>query len=206
MLDELAGLAPTQELRERRLRRVAEAIAAPIAEAIVLAQSTVAPPDTLQSRFKLDDSRLRAIPRIIPIPSPAAGADWSQQVPDGVMWRVVGCTAQLVTSATVSNREPMLHYGDGTTFPLRVSGGSAQTATQTVEYHWSIGASGFNGLPGTGKVQAALPNMQISGAWVVRVVTSGLVAGDQWSAVSMYVVEIEDTAGPLVYPGILGLS
>lgn len=56
-------------------------------------------------RFLSNDSKaMRGVRRPMPVPSPAAGAEWSVKVPGGRMWRILGGQALFTASAAVANR------------------------------------------------------------------------------------------------------
>lgn len=124
--------------------------------------------------------------------APAAGADWSQAAPTSGRWRIRFITVSLTTSATVANRNPLLQFTDGTNLLLETENTIAQLAGTTVRYSWYIsGNLGVN--QGLTNFALPLPEHYLFPAWVVRVVTGGLQAADQWTAPRFAVEEwLED--------------
>ena len=127
--------------------------------------------------------------KTVAVANPAAGADWSVQVPAGVTWEVQSVYAQLATSAVVANRFPVLVVQDagGNTLLDANPGGGGQTATQTHKYTWAIGAGSNQNT--SANPSAPIPDMVLPGGSTIGTTTLNLDAGDQWSAVSLFVVE-----------------
>ena len=123
--------------------------------------------------------------------APAAGADAQFLLPLAVRVRVKSIRATLTTSAAAGNRIPRLRWqgtngGEGFAGP-----NNTQLASTVVVYTW------FGGGPATGIIdptagnlfqQAAIPEIlysSTSGTPFLFTVTDGLLAGDQWSAISV---------------------
>lgn len=116
---------------------------------------------------------------------PAAGAEISQTVPAGFVWRLTSIKFALTTDATVANRLPILTLDDGTNIYLSYPAAAVQAASLGVNYTgvpFSItgAVSGFQfiSLPPTGIL--LLPG------WRVRTVTTAFQAGDNYSAPTLY--------------------
>lgn len=131
------------------------------------------------------------VPRIVTVASPAAGADWSVNVPGGMVWQVQAIAATLVTSVVVANRFAALLVGDGTTTPIRLGGAPAIVASLTTRFCWlrdyghSITASNPSGIT------IAWPVIPILGGWTISSSTLAIDVGDQWSAISLFVFEVQ---------------
>lgn len=89
----------------------------------------------------------------------------------------------LTTSAAVANRQVTLIIDDGVNVVYRLNASAVQTATQTVEYTFAAGMQ--ESAIRNGVLAHGLPTMMIGGGWRVRIVTTGLQAGDQWSAMTV---------------------
>ena len=55
----------------------------------------------------------RRVRRLVPVTSPAAGADWLTTVPAGHVYDLVSVQEQLVTSAVAGTRNARLQVNDG---------------------------------------------------------------------------------------------
>ncbi len=125
------------------------------------------------------------------VTQPAAGVDWSAQVPGGVLWVVQGFRATLTTAVAVGNRRARLSIGDG----ADELGAQAQIS---VDVTASLVAT-FGGLLGgvPGRVAAAtlatcgLPFIYLQPGWTFGISTENLQAADQWSAVRLWVAEYQ---------------
>ncbi len=120
--------------------------------------------------------------------NPAAGAEISETVPTGALWRLIALYAPLVTDATVANRSPILLIDDGALPVWRADARLAQTATQTI--YWMAG-DGLAGLQRAVDTEMwSLPTHMLLGAgYRVRTSTYNLQAGDNWGAPQMLVEE-----------------
>ncbi len=129
--------------------------------------------------------------RVVPVPSPAAGADWSVAVPGGTLWVVRALKAQLATSAVVANRIPNLRVTDGTNVVCQIAHQQNITTGTTSILSWIAGWPG----PFYGNLNQSLtdwfPEFPLHGGYVVGPVTANLDAGDQWSAIVATVDEYE---------------
>lgn len=116
------------------------------------------------------------------VANPAAAADWTYTVPAGVQQTLLSVRAVLTTSATVANRIPVLRITSPTGQIIAdVAALAAQTATTTVTYVWMAGAPSNNV---NNVQQMALPTgLRLMPGSTIQVITSGLSAGDQWSAI-----------------------
>lgn len=113
---------------------------------------------------------------------PAAGSDPAPftAVANSVLESV---DLTLTTSATVANRQVTLIIDDGVNVVYRLNASAVQTASQTVEYTF---AAGMQESPlRNGVLAHGLPTMTIGGGWRVRIVTTNLQAGDQWTAMTV---------------------
>jgi hypothetical protein len=118
------------------------------------------------------------------ISTPGAGADFSFTVPNGVRMRPISLCATLTTSVAVSNRNPTLIIDDGVNVVADISASVAAVASGVFTITWADSMS-FNSFLNS-SITAALPgNMFMLGGWHIRSVSSGIQAGDQWSAIRM---------------------
>lgn len=131
------------------------------------------------------------IQRQYQIANPGLGADWTDAaVPQQTKRRYVGVTARLVTSAAVGGRNPVLTLlSDVAALPIfEAAQAVGQNSSLTVDYVASS-QSLISGLL-TGVVALPLPpDLRNQTGAVLKVVTAGLLAGDQWSNIIVAVEE-----------------
>lgn len=133
------------------------------------------------------------IPRLIPVASPAAGAEWTVPVQSSTVWLVQAVNARLVTSATVANRSPRLQISDGSSTIVLAGASAVEAASGSVLHVWARGLAGFNNSTSGGVLPQSLPAIPLLGGWSLGTLTSSIDAGDQWSGIFLYVLEIEQT-------------
>lgn len=121
--------------------------------------------------------------KTVTVANPAAGADWVWTVPSSTAWQIQSIRAQLVTSAAVANRTPVLRVTDTAgNIVLDAPATAAQAASATVVYEWVAGVPD-QALTG-GDLQLELPTgLTLEANWTVQTVTAGIQAGDQWSLI-----------------------
>jgi hypothetical protein len=119
---------------------------------------------------------------------PSAGAEINEAVPTGALWRPLAMRFTLVTNATAGNREVHLLIDDGTNAHYNLSAGTNQVASTTWTY--TIGAHAQSGLKGTDTVAIPIPpGILLEAGHRLRTSTTGLLAGDDYSAPNMLVEE-----------------
>jgi hypothetical protein len=123
--------------------------------------------------------------------SPAAGADISITVPNGVLWDVNSLTALFTAGAGVANRLVafVVKNQDGQ-IVYQYQMATALTANQTCTFTFS---EDFNSTPpaqGNGlNLLCPAPKPWFLPGWSFGTVTAAIAAADQWSAVTCWVEE-----------------
>ncbi len=129
------------------------------------------------------------------IGNPALGADWTATVPTGARWRLHGGTATLVTGIGGLSRLPILTVDDGVNKILGIPEipSAAQGASATLVYELNIGDT-RNLQVATTEFEGLMPaDLVMLAGWRIRMVTGGITATDQWSAIRLLVEEwLED--------------
>lgn len=135
--------------------------------------------------------------RAVPVPAPAAGADWIINVPGGVEWFPLSIFATLTTSATVANRDPQLTvvYDGLTVF----QGHNIQniTASQVKNFTWTHNVTTPSAAPAGNSWLYPGPRFNIAQGGTLGTVTVALSAADQWSNITVLVEEYYLTTGQL---------
>jgi len=116
--------------------------------------------------------------------SPAVGTDWSYTLLTGQYWRLMGLRARLVADATAVTRLAQLEIEPGGFAAILSRPTFTHTASLTCDY---VGGD-YGVRTGTGETVSiwVIPgDIRLRAGNVVRVVTTNLQAGDQWSLVSI---------------------
>lgn len=120
--------------------------------------------------------------------TPAAGAEVSIVVPGGEVWLVLAMSAQLVTSAVVANRAPSVVLDDGTRVMYRFGSGAAIPASTTTQVTAASDAVSQSSVAGLGVVMALPAAAVLTAGWRMRTITQLIDVGDQYSAVTAWLV------------------
>lgn len=128
------------------------------------------------------------------VATPAAGADWSQAVPAGHVWRVLAARALLTADANVANRIPVLTLADEGVEVAAVPAVANITAGQAITITWAPGlypaAFGTNqGLP--------LPLVDLEPGGSIGVSTAGKQVGDTWTAIRLWLLDTTFRGGSI---------
>lgn len=129
-------------------------------------------------------------PRTITGSAPAGGANILELVPTGARWRLSAFLTTFQCSAVVSNRIPMLRFRSPTLELMYSPSNVAQTNGQFGTYIWGENYP-VNASP-AGSIVRTLPTPQVFellGGMEISTITSGLDAGDSYSAPQMTVHE-----------------
>jgi hypothetical protein len=126
--------------------------------------------------------------RVIVGTQPAAGQEISETVPTGAIWRVHSITFTLTTSATVADRWVNIIGRSGTNVAMRSIAAASTPASTSNQY--SAFAGGVR-ASAAGVVSMVLPSLGLLlySGWAIGTGTTGLQAGDQFSAP---VLEVEE--------------
>jgi hypothetical protein len=141
---------------------------------------------------KLHEARYRRVPRVIKVASPAAGADFVQVVDTGTVWIPLMLRAVFTASAAVATRFVEIRFDDQSTPMLSVLSTQTVTASQSWTFNMARGVGTFN-AQGTGSlIHLPMPTVPLFGGLRIRSVTGAIDVADQWSSVSMYVIELQE--------------
>jgi hypothetical protein len=111
--------------------------------------------------------------------NPAAGVEIIETCPTGARWSLLSMVAQLVTSATVANRNPNLIVDDGANAFAMSWWNINHTASLTITYGAGQGFNISGALNGVVNAPIASPGRLMAGNRF-RTSTTGLQAGDDW--------------------------
>lgn len=138
--------------------------------------------------------------RRIPVPQPAAGANFSQVNDSGGHWLLQAIMFRLVTSAVVANRTAALLATAGEDRWFATAIGGNQTATTTVDYAaWAGSPTALT----TGPIRLfalPTPGLLLPPGHVLASDVGGLDVGDQLSAIFLSLVEYPEVLPEHFYP------
>ena len=130
----------------------------------------------------------RGLIRSITGTNPAAGAEISETVPTGAVWRFIGIQATLVTEAGVASRFPHIRFDDGTTVHSEQGTQNVQSASQTLDYSAITGSWGGQNI-GSKQTWPIGDGILMGAGHRVRTNTINILAGDNWGAPQLLVEE-----------------
>lgn len=121
--------------------------------------------------------------RLLQVPAPAAGADWTFTLPAAGYWRIRSVFATLTASATVANRQPGLAITDGTVLWHRARPGAVLIANGVADV-LAMPGLGFQTQGATqGTFTLPIPDVVMPPGFVISSVSTALQAGDQYSSI-----------------------
>ena len=130
--------------------------------------------------------QLTGIQQIVKVPQPAAGAEWTDTLPGGYFYRVLGGSAVYTTSAAVASRLLGTQLSDGASNVVSLWNATAMTAGLAVQvgYTPSGGAGGGN-IQGP-VVTLVLPAVWLPQNYIIRSTTLNKDVADQYSSVVIW--------------------
>lgn len=151
--------------------------------------------DTLPSARFLSQElrRMPGVRRAFPKFTPAAGAEWSVNVPGGCQWRLIGGTAHFLASGAVANRFPGIQFTSlgvpvwRNFFNNNLAAGSNKDILYELGTTFNISASPDGGVPVVFE-----PILLVQGDTMAST-TVALDALDQYSNVQLVVEEFQFT-------------
>lgn len=127
--------------------------------------------------------------RVVAGTTPGVGADINEVVPGNRRWQLLSFQANLVTSATVANRQVTFDIDDGGVNQFGISGAlAAQVASTTTRYTFAPGLTPATDAFGDGLIAAPNP-LVLKAGHRIKTFTFGLQAGDQWSQPKYLILE-----------------
>lgn len=127
--------------------------------------------------------------RPVQIPSPAAGADFTVTAPGQGIWRVVGLTAVLTTSAAVANRIPSLVINGSDGRLAQLVGTASLAASLAATWGTFPGAVAVAGAVSLHQWPMPTDGVVLLPGFSLASLTAAIDAADQWSLIRALVVE-----------------
>lgn len=142
------------------------------------------------ARFLTDTGDiLPGVSRVVKVPAPGAGNEWSITVPGGVQWKILSGRAQLVTSATVATRIPEIQLTsegvDIGRYPCNVT--VTAGVTSRVAFSQQLGT--FTPVAGVVDGFIALPWFPLGPGDTISSLTTALQAGDVYDSINIRIAE-----------------
>lgn len=119
--------------------------------------------------------------------TPASGAEISETVPAGAVWRLSLFSFSITTTAAAGSRNPVLVIDDGVNILATLPPNFSPPASTTWNYSYGAGLPSFDvGQPGS--IEPLPVDLYLPAGFRIRTVTGTLVAGDQYTS-PKYLVE-----------------
>jgi len=121
--------------------------------------------------------------------NPSAGHDFTITVPGSKVWIPVALKATLTAAVSVHNRNAIVQVGDGTQIVAEQASAFNVTSGQAVRHSWLWDYRAAVEDPNDVVITQPIPEMILRPAWTIGTTTANLQATDQWSAITLVVVE-----------------
>lgn len=132
---------------------------------------------------------IERIYRIHEVADPAAGAEWSVDVPGDDVWLVHTVSFRLVTSGAGGNRLPRLIADDGTIDWLTLAARNQQGVSASRTYTFVEGYGESYAIVDLDTSMLPAGGVLLQPGWGLRTVTNGIESGDQYSRVRLAITE-----------------
>lgn len=142
--------------------------------------------------LRLHEGRLLAVPKVITVPNPPAGLDWTTAVPGGVIWIVQTIRAKYNCSAVAGNREPALQVLDGTSRLMELGVQTSLVANNLAGITWARGIGTAYLTPVTPGEVVPFPTVPLTQNLTIKTVTQDILGADQWNQIVLNVIEIRE--------------
>lgn len=129
------------------------------------------------------------IPRTLMGTTPAVNTDWSETVPAGARWEIVGVYANLNTGATGLPRSAVFQMYDGSSIIQSANPSKDQTDTIQRYYSWAPNLPATTSANSPVYQQPIAQRIIMRAGWAIFTTTFGIGGGDQWSAPNLHVRE-----------------
>lgn len=137
----------------------------------------------------MDPRTEKIIRKIVPVTNPAAGANFTFISAGLGPLRVMALAFTLTTSAVVANRTVSIEADDATDTVYRLPAGSVQAASLVGRYG---AAEGLSAVPTVGlawSISWPSGGIVLDQGWRLRSVVDNIDAGDQLSAIRLWIEE-----------------
>lgn len=120
-------------------------------------------------------------------------SDKSFTVPSRFQYTLLGGMAQLVTTATVGNRQVDLLLTDGTNTIITIAAGGTQAASLTRQYQYIPGEAAPAAVAGTLFVCPFPPGLVLLGGWTIQILDSATIDAAADDLTIRLVVRVDQT-------------
>jgi len=121
---------------------------------------------------------------------PAAGSDLTVTVPGSAWWLLLTAEFVLTASAVVGARRTKFQIAVGGVRVYTTARVAAQAATEDWRFALADTGEGTFDANSPRTVQVTIPRLWLPPGSTITSVTNGLLAGDQWGPLSLYVAEV----------------
>jgi hypothetical protein len=130
-----------------------------------------------------------AYQRVITVPAPGAGSDWSITVPGGYLWRLVSLYTSFTTSQQSGDRQPRLQIYAGTTLIVEVALCTSLSASDSVSFLLTPSSTPAHLVVGTLYRTVIPKHIVLSAGYRLASSTDNIQTEDAWGDVILVVHE-----------------
>ena len=130
--------------------------------------------------------------RIINGTNPAAGAQISETVPTGALWKIKAISAELTADATTAGRQGRFEFSDGSNIFLRTSTITV-SASQVMRFTTGDGLATEDLTTLDGNLLVLTNNVLLPAGYKIVTNSLGFQAGDNWGAP---IIQVEEWLQP----------
>lgn len=120
---------------------------------------------------------------------PAAGIDMFEICPTGARWEMLRILSHFTATAAAATRITQLHFVQSGTYVVRVAAVKDVVAGEVVDFMWAANLPALAALGSSIRQQPIPAGMLLNAGDYFLTATSGLQAGDQWTAPAFVVRE-----------------
>ena len=121
----------------------------------------------------------------------ANDSDKTLTVPDNRRWKLMGGLAELISTATVGNRQIELRITDGTDTVFAITANGVQIASLTREYHFILGTDGPTVVAGSTFVCPIPPGLWLPAGFTIHILDTAAIDAAADDMVLRFLVDEE---------------
>lgn len=138
-----------------------------------------------------EEAQNRTTYKIVAVDTPAVGAEWTITVPAGKIWEILRTNYVLTTDATIQNRNSGIEIFNGTNTMRVTRAPENHTASTAITYLLGRGIDNSGIINAVQTIHAA--QIFLMAGWIFRSKSTLLQATDAYTAIKIYVREIDIT-------------
>jgi hypothetical protein len=141
--------------------------------------------------------------KVVQIPNPAAGAEFSIRAPGEGLWRIMSLAYTLTTDVNAANRAQSLVADDGTSVYFSTDSTVFHVASTARGYSAWEGAVGVTAISGDVILSFPTRGLVLPAGHTLRSLTTAIQVGDQYSGIAVQVEEFPNGPGVEWLPTVM---